>query len=167
MTHPLISQLYFTRSEWVRGFAGVSAEEGLQRFEPMNSLGWMVGHLAWQEQSYWLEWAQSKILVPDLANYGNGQPLSTPPLDEMWSAWELVTTEANAFLETLTPAMMETFFERYDKRRRESVGTMLYRMIYHYWYHLGESQAVRQLMGHENVGGFVGNMKNAAYHPEE
>lgn len=166
MTHPLVSQLYFTRTEWVRAFVGVTDEEALQRIQSMNSLGWMVGHLAWQEQSYWLDWAQDKILVPDLANYGNGQPASTPPLAEMWSAWEMVVTEANIYLETLTPEIMETFFERHDKRRRESVGTMLYRMIYHYWYHLGESQAVRQLWGHENVGNFVGNMQDAQYQPE-
>ena len=166
MTHPLVTQLYFTRSEWKRAFDGVSIEEASQRVESINSLSWMIGHLAWQEQSYWLDWAQGKILVPELANYGFGQPASTPPLNEIWSAWNTVTGEANAYLETLTSSELEKFLDRHGKRRRETVGTMLYRMIYHYWYHLGESQAVRQLLGHENVGGFVGNMKDATYRPE-
>ncbi len=165
MNHPLLTQLYFTRSEWQRAFAGISDEEAVKRFEPMNCLSWLVGHLAWQEQSYWLERAQGKTLVPELANFGFGQPASTPPLAEMWSAWEIVTEAANPYLETLTPDQLRTIFPN-QTRRQETIGTMLYRMIYHYWYHLGESQAIRQLLGHENVGGFVGNMKNAQYQPE-
>lgn len=165
MTHPLVSQLYFTRSEWQRAFAGISEEESVQRFEPMNCLSWLIGHLAWQEQSYWLERAQGQTLVPELANYGFGQPSSTPPLAEMWSAWNTVTKAANLYLETLTSTELGRIFPN-QTRRQETIGTMLYRMIYHYWYHLGESQAIRQLLGHQGVGGFVGNMKTAQYQPE-
>lgn len=35
MTHSLVGQLRFARSEWANGF---------RRFEPMNSIGWIVGH---------------------------------------------------------------------------------------------------------------------------
>jgi hypothetical protein len=44
--HPLVSQLRFARSEFVRGLDGVSEEDGTRRVLPMNSLGWMVGQLA-------------------------------------------------------------------------------------------------------------------------
>ena len=53
MPHPLVTQLRFTRSEWVRGLKSVTAEEAARRFGPINPIAWMIGHLAWQEQLYW------------------------------------------------------------------------------------------------------------------
>ncbi len=40
-------------------------------------------------------------------------------------------------------------------------------MTYHYWFHLGESQAVRQLLGHRNLPQFVGDINQASYVPEQ
>ena len=37
---------------------------------------------------------------------------------------------------------------------------------YHYWFHLGESHAIRQMLGHEDLPQFVGNMFGALYGPE-
>ena len=48
MTHPLVSQLYYARKEFQRGLAGVTPEEALRRFLPMNCIRWNIGHLAWQ-----------------------------------------------------------------------------------------------------------------------
>jgi hypothetical protein len=51
----------------------VTEAEGFRRFEPMNSIGWIVAHLTWQEQHYWLTAAQGIILEPEiniLAGYG-------------------------------------------------------------------------------------------------
>ncbi|MCC6805621.1 MAG: hypothetical protein IT319_22255, partial [Anaerolineae bacterium] len=49
----------------------------------------------------------------------------------------------------------------------ESIGTMLRRVTYHYWFHIGESQAIRQLLGHTNLGVFVGGIGDEApYRPE-
>jgi hypothetical protein len=45
---------------------GVTEEEARQRFLPMNCIGWNVGHLAWQEQRYWLFRAQGQVLLPEL-----------------------------------------------------------------------------------------------------
>lgn len=47
--HPLVTQLRFARSEFVRGLDGIPEAEGVVRRAPMNALGWMVGHLANQE----------------------------------------------------------------------------------------------------------------------
>ena len=57
MVHPLVDQLRFARSEWVRALEGVSDEDARRRLTPMNSISWMVGHLAWQENRYWLQLA--------------------------------------------------------------------------------------------------------------
>jgi len=75
MPHPLVDQLRFTRSEWVRAFEGVTPTEAERRFGPVN-------------------------------------------------------------------------------------------LTYHYWYHLGESQAIRRLLGHTELPVFVGDINRAPYRPE-
>ena len=102
MTHPLVEQLRFTRSEWLRGLEGVAAEEAARRFEAMNSISWIIGHLAWHEQRSWLQRGQGRTLIAAVDACGFGQPASTPPLDEMWTAWRAITQEADAYLDALT-----------------------------------------------------------------
>jgi hypothetical protein len=46
MPHPFVDLLAFARSELMRSLDGVTDTEGAKRFLPMNSLGWVVGHLA-------------------------------------------------------------------------------------------------------------------------
>ena len=53
MPHPRVDQLRFARAELQRGLEGVPAEDALQRLGPMNSISWMVGHLAWHERLVW------------------------------------------------------------------------------------------------------------------
>ena len=78
--HPLVTQLRFARSEFARGLEGVSEADGLRRLVPMNSIGWMVGHLANQEHRYWVAWAQQRDVAPGLhERVGYGTPASTPP----------------------------------------------------------------------------------------
>lgn len=66
MTHPMVLQLRFTRSEFMRALRGISDEDAGKRFLPMNCISWNVGHLAWQEQSYFLYYAQGQMLRPDI-----------------------------------------------------------------------------------------------------
>jgi len=168
VTHPLVDQLRFARSEFVRSLAGVDDAEARRRLGPMNCLSWMVGHLADQEQRYWLERQGQEQVVPGLnALVGYGQPASTPPLAEMWGAWRAITSAADPYLETLTVADLQQLPPLARPDSPESVGTMLLRMIGHYWFHTGESQAVRQLFGHPNLPDFVGDIgQQAPYRPE-
>ncbi len=81
MPHPLVNQLIFTRSEWLRGLKGLTEEEGSWHLGQMNCISWIVGHLAWHEQKYWLERAQNKILYPLLnSDFAFGASMSTPSL---------------------------------------------------------------------------------------
>jgi hypothetical protein len=47
----------------------------------------------------------------------------------------------------------------------ESIGTLLYRNLYHYWFHTGEAHAIRQMLGHRDLPQFVGDMSKALYRP--
>ena len=45
----------------------------------------------------------------------------------------------------------------------ESPGTKLHRTTYHYRFHLGESQAVRQMLGPAKLPDFVGSFGNYGF----
>lgn len=167
MAHLLVSQLRFTRRELMRSIEGVSEEEACLRFLPMNCISWIVGHLANQENRYWVSLAQGKQIAPDLRKLvGYGQPASTPSLQEMKAIWQTITAEADFYLDILTPELMETHFAYEGKSVDENVGTLLMRNLYHYWYHIGEVASIRQLSGHQNLPEFVGDMTLVMYQPE-
>lgn len=168
MPHPLVEQLHFTRSEFVRALEGLTGEEARRRFEPMNCASWIIGHMASQENFYWVLWAQGKELHPTLAErVGFGSPPSRPPLDEMWQTWRDITQAADVYLDTLTVEQMPAHLSWQGKPLRESIGTMLLRQIYHYWYHLGEARAIRQLLGHQDLPEFVGSIGTQAPYRSE
>ena len=99
----LVNQLRFARSEFHKGFSSVSEEEGFKRLPPMNSIGWIVGHLAWHEQSYWLKKAQGIVLFQKLQEItAFGKPAGDASLNEMTTMWETVTREADNYLDSLT-----------------------------------------------------------------
>ncbi len=165
--HLLVTQLRFARSEFVRCLEGVSDEDARHRLLPMNCISWMVGHLTNQEHRYWVLWPTQKNIAPHLFDLvGFGRPASTPPLNEMWDTWHTVTAEADKYLDTLTPEILQTHIIRDNQPVDDSIGTLLMRNIYHYFYHTGEASAVRQMLGHANVPEFVGDMGKAIYQPE-
>jgi hypothetical protein len=164
MTYPLVTQLWFTRGEWVRGLRLVRAEEAARRFEPINPIAWMIGHLAWQEQLYWVERAQGAIVAPEVRQFGYGKPLTVPPLNDAWAWWRAVTRAADRYLDGLDGPELTRGWKRASST--ETPGTKLHRRTYHYWFHLGESQAVRQLLGHTRLPTFVGGFGRSQYRPE-
>lgn len=163
MSHPLVEQLWFTRSEFRRGLEGLNDADSRQRLMPMNCISWNIGHLAWQEQRYWLVYGQSSLLLPDIdAQFAYGAPASTPPLADMWQAWETITTAVDPWLDTLTTADLQKQVVRDGQVTSFIFGSLLQRMIYHYWYHTGENMAIRQGLGHGRLPQFVGNLDDEA-----
>jgi uncharacterized damage-inducible protein DinB len=167
MIHPLISQLRFTRSEFIRAVKGVSDEDARRRFLPMNCLAWNVGHLAWQEQRYFLHYGQGQMLLPEIdREFAYGAPASTPSLKEMLVAWKTITAAADPWLDTLTSETLLRNVISNGKPIAYKYGNLLQRVIYHYWYHTGENMAIRQMLGHERLPVYVGNIDDKApYRP--
>lgn len=168
MTHPLVDQFRFTRQEWLRGLEGIPEEDGAKHFGPMNCISWTVGHLAWHEQRYWLQRAQDQVLFPVLNElFAYGAPMSTPSLKEMLDYWQQVTQAADPFLDTLTTAQLQDDLLHKGKSVGQSMGSAMRRITYHYWYHIGEIQAIRQMLGHPNLPEYVGDIEQIApYRPE-
>lgn len=164
MPHPLILQLRFARSEFKRALAGLSDADARRRLLPMNCISWNIGHLAWQEQRYWLMRLQGQTPLPGLNELvGYGQPASTPPLAEMWEAWRTVVDLVDPVLDTLTT---EKLLEQHELAEWPgeyyTPGNLLQRVIYHYWYHTGENMAIRQMLGHADLAEFVGDIDHEA-----
>ena len=168
MPHPLVDQLRFTRTEWVRGLDGVTEEGAARHFGPMNSISWTVGHLAWHEQRSWLLRPQGQIPFPVLNEIcAYGAPMSTPSLGEMRDLWEKVTAAADPWLDKLTPQALMTELLLEGKPIGQTIGSALRRVTYHYWYHIGEIQATRQMLGHAGLPEYVGDIEGMApYRPE-
>ena len=168
MLHPLVDQLRFTRREWLRGLEGLSEEDGARHFGPMNCISWTVGHLAWHEQRYWLERGQGMIPFPRLNEVcAYGAPMSTPSLAEMRDLWTQVAAASDAWLDELTTASLMTELLRDGKAIGQTVGSAVRRVTYHYWYHIGEIQAIRQMLEHAELPEYVGDIElEAPYRPE-
>jgi len=169
MPNPLVLQLRFTRSEFMRAVGRITDADARQRFMPMNCISWNIGHLAWQEQNYFLGYGHGQILLPEIAkNFANGAAASTPPLDEMIAAWQAITQAADGWLDTLTSAKLQEHVVSKGKPIAYIYGNLLQRVIYHYWYHTGENMAIRQLLGHQRLPQFVGSLDTKApYQPEQ
>ena len=167
MPHPLVLQLRFTRDEWRRALEGLTEDDAGRRFEPMNCISWNIGHLAWQEQRYWLLRGQGHIVLPEINElFAYGARASTPPLDAIWEAWHTVTQAADPWLDTLTTESLQQSVVIDGKPSPYIFGSLLQRVIYHYWYHTGENAAIRQQLGHADLPDFVGNIDDEApYRP--
>lgn len=168
MPHPLVDQFRFTRSEWLRGLEGVSEEDGGCHFGPMNCISWTVGHLAWHEQRTFLQRPQNIILFPQLNElFAYGAPMNTPSLKEMLETWHEITRAVDPYLNTLTTETLLTDLSLNGESVGQSRGSALRRVTYHYWYHIGEIQAIRQMLGHRDLPEYVGDIETEApYRPE-
>jgi DinB family protein len=168
MTHPLVDQIRFTRSEWRRGLEDIAEEDGARHFGQMNCISWTVGHLAWHEQRTFLWRPQGTVLFPELNElFAYGAPMSTPSFSEMLDKWSTVTQAADSYLDTLTTQTLQTDLLLNGKAVGQSVGSALRRVTYHYWYHIGEIQAMRQMLEHKNLPEYVGDIEGEApYRPE-
>ena len=168
MAHPLVDQFRFPRSEWLRCLQGLSEEDGGRHFGRMNCISWTVGPLAWHEQRTWLIRPQDTILFPRLnVEFAVGAPMSTPSLKEMLEMWQAVAKAANPFLDSLTTKKLLTELPLEGQAVGQSIGSAMRRITYHYWYHIGEMQAIRQLLGQSDLPEYVGDIETEApYRPE-
>jgi hypothetical protein len=167
-THPLVDQLRFTRGEWLRGLRGVTEKGAARHFGPMNSIGWIVGHLTWQEQRYLLHRPQGIMLREDIQKeFAFGAPMSTPSFKEMLAAWRRITKAADMFLDQQTTETLLVDLPLDGKKSGQTRGSAIRRVTYHYWYHIGEIQAIRQQLRDKNLPVYVGDIEGKApYRPE-
>jgi hypothetical protein len=168
LAHLIVDQLRFTRSEWVRGLRGVNEEDGNRHFGQMNSIGWIVGHLAWHEQRSFFLRPRGVLLFPNInTELATGAPMSTPSLKTMRAAWNKVTKQADPYLDSLKTRDLMRDLPRDGEPSGQTLGDAIRRLTFHYWFHIGEILAIRQMLGQQRLPEYVGNLElKAPYRPE-
>ena len=83
----------------------------------------------------------------------------------MLAAWREVTDATDAWLDTHDS---QSLAQPLPGSPQRSVGDAIHRTMYHYWFHIGEILAIRQLLDHPERPEFVGLTleSNAPYRPE-
>jgi hypothetical protein len=101
------------------------------------------------------------------ADFAYGAPASTPALDHVLQAWTSITRAVDPWLDALTSEDLQQHVIRHGKPTSFIFGSLILRVIYHYWYHTGENMAIRQSLGHHDLPEFVGDIDGKApYQPE-
>ncbi len=139
----------------------------MRRLGPMNSISWMLGHLAWHERLCWMHRAQGLRVEPVLDAVATGKPASTPSLAEMQAIWTRIVIASDVFLDTLATGDLVVPLPHDVRSNPPNAGTQLQYITYHYWSHVGEASAVRQMLGHTDLPEYVGSMpREAHYSPD-
>lgn len=146
----------YALSEFERGIEGVTDDEAQVRLtkadgSEMNAISWIVAHIAW----HWLRVRNEATMEPgeDRSAVSGPDADGTPPpmkvaLRRLRSAKASVSWTDDAGSDVLSRA-----------GRRGSVGTTLMRVMLHTWFHIGEINAIRQMLGHDEII-YVGDMKD-------
>src|SRR2546428_11378383 len=109
----------------------------------MNSIGWIVGHLSWQEQRYLLHRPQGIMLRQDIQDrLASGAPMSTPSLAEMLAAWRTITAAADPFLHKPTTDQLLVDLPPDGQGSGQTPGSAIRRVTYHHWVHIREILAI-------------------------
>ncbi len=156
--HLLVELQHLTRKEFLRGLEGVSDEDARRRLEPMNCISWIIGHMAYQEHVYFVAWPKGRDRDPQYAAFAWGGPASQPSLEQVMTLWRSACEAADECLhaadeESLRQLVMPPNPD--PTVDREDLGTRVVRNIFHYWCHIGEISAIRQMLGHERPPQFV------------
>jgi hypothetical protein len=134
----------------------------------MNSISWMVGHMAWHERQVWFRRARGLKVEPVLDAFATGQSASVPSFAAMQAAWDRIVAGADPFLGNLTTADLEQRPQHDPRPNPPIIGSQIQYVTYHYWSHLGEVSAVRQILGHSGLAQYVGDLPpEAEYRREE
>jgi hypothetical protein len=173
MYHP-VQLASFALMQFQHGLQGLTNEEAQLRMSKadgteMNSISWTIGHISWQ----WIRLATRVALAkgekdgsddpfPMLRErarqFRSGSDDPTPP--SLAEALSLLqdATEVSKWLADVDDAIMSTVRWGDDPRdggavrgAPEVLGTSAIRNTLHTWFHIGEINAVRQMLGHSEI----------------
>lgn len=115
-------------------------------FGRLNAGGWIVAHVARQQDRYWNLSAQRRKPDAWLAEQvvGSGEESSNPPWEEACAAWARVQEGALPYLLGLTADEVQ--------RQAPKLPDRLGRAVAHLFVHAGELSAVASLAGAPDLG---------------
>lgn len=143
----------FATDEFARGLEGLTPDEAGRRMPKadgtsMNAIAWNVQHIA----AHWHNAALTLAGRPFESRYpsSDGTP---PPYLEALTLLQQFAAEFRS-----VPIDPERMTQPVREGRPELVSQFVARAIFHTWFHAGEVNAVRQLLGHPEIP-FVGDLK--------
>ena len=158
----------FALSEFQRGLEGLTDEEARSRTKKadgteMNAISWTIGHVS----AHWLGVATyARGDQPSTGAFRFFGPAADPTPLSLDQARKVIAeaVESIRWLERADDALFATVREDHPGSQggKESVGTALARVTLHTWFHTGEINAVRQMLGHPEipfVGQLAGNLE--------
>ena len=150
----------FALSEFERGLVGLTDEEARTRLKKaddtlMNAITWVIGHVA----RHWLgleAYAKQRQIAGSLQQFGRGPSVdpTLPPLTDVLQLLQDVEASID-WIASAGDALLSTIRE--DPAPGDNIGTRLMRACLHTWFHIGEINAIRQMLGHPEIA-FVGPM---------
>jgi hypothetical protein len=151
----------FALSECERGLQGLGDSDAEVRIDKadgsqMNAITWTVGHIAMHW--HWTDFLVTEAPLPPnpLAFFGQTADPTPPPM----AGTREMLAQAVSRAETWLPAADDELLSSkrvFGPQKEERLGVQLLRAVLHTWFHIGEINAQRQLLGHEPIG-FVGPM---------
>jgi hypothetical protein len=161
MSHHLVKYVFHVRRELNRALEGISEADLDKRVAGMNSCAWIVAHLAWQEQRYWLEPRQLPP-VADLSPYKSGGAITHPSFSEIYPLWQEITGQSEGWLNSLNEDDLRLHFSGSKFFEIENRGSLMTRFIGHYYLHIGQITVIRKILGYD-VPSFVGSQEGAYF----
>jgi len=133
----------------------------------MNCISWNVGHLAWQEQRYFCSSRKMRCRCRNQCLVRLRRSSQHPAASRDVDGVGCDHPAADPWLEALTIEQLQAHVVIDGQPTPYLIGSLLQRVIYHYWYHAGENLAIRQMLGHTDLPEFVGDIDaEAPYRPE-
>jgi DinB superfamily len=161
----------FAVAEFERGLVGLTDDEARVRQvkadgSQMNAISWIVAHVAWQ----WLgvrARATGGDRPAEVASFRFGSDDPTPPpLSTALEFLEMAKQGLASVDAADNELMAKVGAPGASITAAESVGTYLMRTVLHTWFHAGEVNAIRQMLGHPEIP-FVGPMIGSLeWHPD-
>ena len=152
----------FAISEFERGLKGLTAEEAVARVAKadgtrMNSITWTMGHVSTGWLFDYALMTGERFQFGERVFFGPGADPTPPILEEM----RVMFAQAKSLTETWLPDATDELLSSkrdFGPQAAEKLGTQLMRAILHTWFHTGETNAMRQMLGHGEIQ-FVGRMR--------
>ena len=133
----------------------------------LNAGGWIVAHVAKQQDHYWnaeLQGLERDAWLED-QRVGFGDEPSAPDFAEALEAFRRVRSRAIPYLRGLDPAAVGTVVRRSPSLRvDQTVGDLLARSVAHLFAHAGELSAIASLAGAPDLG-VPGRMTHSTTQP--
>ncbi|MBA30388.1 MAG: hypothetical protein CL905_00875 [Dehalococcoidia bacterium] len=142
----IIDQYRITNNQVLNYIDDVTDEESKLIFEPLNCISWTLGHLARYNNLTFAARSRGVEIPNEFKDFENGAPHSQKDLSYVKGLWHKTLSDTEKFLDGLNENDLVKVLDN-DSYNVDNLGTVMTRMIFHSWNHLGEIASVRQLIG--------------------